>query len=65
MVRTVPGRERNWARDYYVRIEANDYSVDPHVIGRIVDFTADLDRVGVRSDNRIVARPQHLALPVA
>ena len=42
-------------RDYYVRIDTNDYSVDPHVIGRIVDVTADLDRVRVRCDGRIVA----------
>ncbi|WP_125133167.1 IS21 family transposase [Microbacterium sp. 10M-3C3] len=42
-------------RDYYVRIDTNDYSVDPHVIGRIVDIAADLDRVRVRCDGRIVA----------
>ncbi|WP_349426171.1 IS21 family transposase [Microbacterium sp. LWS13-1.2] len=42
-------------RDYYVRIDTNDYSVDPHVIGRIVDVTADLERVRVRCDGRIVA----------
>ena len=42
-------------RDYNVRIDTNDYSVDPHVIGRIVDVTADLDRVRVRCDGRIVA----------
>ncbi|MEI2826923.1 MAG: hypothetical protein V9F04_11335 [Dermatophilaceae bacterium] len=29
-------------RDYYVRIDSNDYSVDPAVIGRFVDVTADL-----------------------
>jgi hypothetical protein len=23
------------ARDYYVRVDANDYSVDPRVIGRV------------------------------
>jgi transposase len=42
-------------RDYYVRIDTNDYSVDPHAIGRLVDVTADLDRVRVRADGRIVA----------
>ena len=36
-------------RDYYVRLDTNDYSVDPRVIGRIVDVTADLDRVRVRA----------------
>lgn len=42
-------------RDYYVRLDANDYSVDPTAIGRMVDVTADLDRVRVRLDGRIVA----------
>ena len=42
-------------RDYYVRLDTNDYSVDPHAIGRMVDVTADLDRVRVRLDGRIVA----------
>ena len=42
-------------RDYYVRLDTNDYSVDPTAIGRMVDVTADLERVRVRSDGRIVA----------
>jgi transposase len=42
-------------RDYYVRLDTNDYSVDPRVIGRLVDVTADLDRVRVRADGRVVA----------
>ncbi len=42
-------------RDYYVRLDTNDYSVDPHAIGRLVDVTADLERVRVRADGRIVA----------
>jgi hypothetical protein len=42
-------------RGYYVRLDTNDYSVDPAVIGRLVDVTADLDRVRVRADGRIVA----------
>ena len=42
-------------RDYYVRLEINDYSVDPTAIGRLVDVAADLDRVRVRSEGRIVA----------
>ena len=42
-------------RDYYVRLDTNDYSVDPTVIGRLVDVTADLDRVKVRADGRLVA----------
>jgi transposase len=42
-------------RDYYVRLDTNDYSVDPAVIGAMVDVTADLERVRVRADGRIVA----------
>jgi len=42
-------------RDYYVRIASNDYSVDPTVIGRMVTVTADLERVQVRADGRLVA----------
>jgi hypothetical protein len=42
-------------RDYYVRLDTNDYSVDPRVIGRMVDVAADLDRVRVRAEGRIVA----------
>jgi hypothetical protein len=42
-------------RDYYVRLDSNDYSVDPTVIGRFLDVTADLGRVEVRHDGRLVA----------
>jgi Helix-turn-helix domain of resolvase len=42
-------------RDYYVRVDACDYSVDPAVIGRFVDVTADLTRVEVRHEGRLVA----------
>ena len=42
-------------RDYYVRLDTNDYSVDPSVIGRMVDVAADLTRVRVRAEGRIVA----------
>ena len=42
-------------RDYYVRLDTNDYSVDPAMIGRLVDVHADLDRVRVRVDGRVVA----------
>jgi hypothetical protein len=42
-------------RDYYVRVDSNDYSVDPVVIGRFVDVHADLARVEVRHDGRVVA----------
>lgn len=42
-------------RDYYVRVDASDYSVDPNAIGRLVTVTADLERVRVRLDGRVVA----------
>ena len=42
-------------RDYYVRVDSNDYSVDPAAIGRQVTVTADLHRVQVRLDGRSVA----------
>ena len=42
-------------RDYYVRIASSDYSVDPAVIGRFVDVTADLTKVEVRHEGRLVA----------
>lgn len=49
---------RSWVRlgrDYYVRVAGNDYSVDPTVIGAMVEVTADLHRVRVRCQGRIVA----------
>ena len=42
-------------RDYYVRLDTSDYSVDPHAIGRLVDVTGDLDRVKVRLDGKVIA----------
>ena len=42
-------------RDYYVRVDASDYSVDPALIGRFVDVRADLTRVEVRHEGRLVA----------
>jgi transposase len=42
-------------RDHYVRLDANDYSVHPAVIGRRVEVTADLDRVQAVCDGRLVA----------
>ena len=44
------------ARDYYVRVDANDYSVDPRVIGRFVDVTASPTRVEAFCDGEFVAR---------
>ncbi len=45
-------------RDHYVRLDANDYSVHPSVIGRRVDVTADLDQVTVCAGGVQVARHQ-------
>jgi hypothetical protein len=42
-------------RDYYVRVDTCDYSVDPRAIGRIVDVSADLDRVKVRLEGTVIA----------
>src|SRR3954454_6964294 len=42
-------------RDHYVRLDANDYSVHPGVIGRRVEVVADLDRVQVFCEGRPVA----------
>jgi len=43
------------ARDHYVRLDGNDYSVHPGVIGRRVEVVADLHRVRVLCDGRPVA----------
>jgi len=42
-------------RDHYVRLDGNDYSVDPAVIGRRVEITAGLDRVRATCDGKVVA----------
>jgi transposase len=42
-------------RDHYVRLDSNDYSVHPAVVGRRVEVRADLDRVWVACDGRLVA----------
>ena len=45
-------------RDHYVRLDSNDYSVHPAVVGRRVEVGADLDRVWVACDGRLVADHQ-------
>src|SRR5215212_1553807 len=42
-------------RDHYVRLDSNDYSVHPAAVGRRVEVDADLERVWVWSDGRLVA----------
>jgi transposase len=49
---------RSWLRlprDHYVRLDGNDYSVHPAAVGRRVEVVADLDRVWVRCDGRVMA----------
>lgn len=46
------------ARDYYVRVASNDYSVDPAAIGRFVDIVATLDRIVVHCNGLEVANHQ-------
>jgi transposase len=43
------------ARDHYIRLDSNDYSVHPAVIGRRLEVLADLDRVRVLCEGRVVA----------
>ena len=43
------------ARDHYVRLDSNDYSVHPAVIGRLVEVIADLHRVRVACGGQLVA----------
>jgi len=42
-------------RDHYIRLDSNDYSVHPAVIGRRVEIAADLQRMRVLCDGRPVA----------
>jgi transposase len=42
-------------RDYYVRLDTNDYSVDPAVIGRRIEVVADLDRIRAFCGGKLVA----------
>ena len=46
------------ARDHYVRLDSNDYSVHPAVIGRRIEVTAGLARVRVLCDGQTVADHQ-------
>ena len=42
-------------RDHYIRLDSNDYSVDPVVVGRRIEVTAGPARVRVSCEGRIVA----------
>jgi len=43
------------ARDYYVRVDTVDYSVDPRCVGRFVDVVASPTAVTVRCGGHVVA----------
>jgi transposase len=47
-------------RDFYVRVDGNDYSVHPSVIGRRIEVITDLDRVRAYCEGRIVADHERL-----
>ncbi|MEV4383904.1 IS21 family transposase [Streptosporangium sp. NPDC049644] len=48
-------RSTRLARDHYVRLDANDYSVHPAVIGRRIEVVADLVQVRAFCDGKSVA----------
>ena len=45
-------------RDHYIRLDSNDYSVHPSVVGRRVDVAANLNTLTVRCAGRVVAEHQ-------
>jgi transposase len=48
------------ARDHYVLLDSNDYSVHPGVIGRRIEVVADLSRVRAHCDGQLVADHERL-----
>jgi transposase len=48
------------ARDHYIRLDSNDYSVHPAVIGRRIEVSADLARVRVACEGQVVADHQRI-----
>jgi hypothetical protein len=47
-------------RDHYLRLDSNDYSVHPAVIGRMIQAGADLSRLQVWCEGRLVADHQRV-----
>jgi len=47
-------------RDYYVRLDSNDYSIHPSVVGRRVEVHADLARVWATCGGKLVADHQRV-----
>ena len=58
-----PRQSTRLARDYYVLVDANDYSVDPAVIGRTVEVAAGLEEVTVTCGGRQGPPPPVLGRP--
>jgi transposase len=48
------------ARDHYIRLDSNDYSVHPAVIGRRIEVIAGLDRVQALCEGKVVADHQRV-----
>ncbi|OKH76764.1 MULTISPECIES: IS21 family transposase [Mycobacteriaceae] len=48
------------ARDHYIRLDSNDYSVHPAVIGRRIEVLAELDRVQVFCGGKTVAEHERV-----
>lgn len=46
------------ARDHYVRIDSNDYSIHPAVIGRRIELVVGLHRIRALCGGRVVCRPR-------
>jgi len=51
-----PVQQTRLARDYYVRVASNDYSVDPAMIDRIVTVRTSLDTIEVDCQGVLAAR---------
>jgi transposase len=47
-------------RDHYIRLDSNDYSVHPAVIGRRIEVVADLARVRVVCDGKPMANHERI-----
>lgn len=51
-----PSEKVRLARDYYVRVAGNDYSVHPRAIGSFCEVSYNLEEVVVTSQNQLLAR---------
>ncbi len=45
-------------RDYYVRVDGNDYSAHPSAIGRFVDVAASMDEVVISCQGQVIGTHQ-------